>query len=119
MIHQSIFKLLTSWSELWVQVRKSKTSINVALLLDSSYDHMRMLKEEIQFYFRQNIKIEIINPSTRIQKSYLQKFDCLLTDVYSPDYFGIPTIGMSSYLDEDVIDKLVEYYHLKIDANLT
>lgn len=118
MIHQSIFKLLTSWSELWIQVRKSKISIKVALILDSSYDHMRMLKEEIQFYFRQNIKIEILNPSTRIQKEYLQKFDCLLTDVYSPDYFGIPTIGMSSYLDGDVIDKLVDYYHLKINANM-
>lgn len=118
MIHQSIFKLLTSWSELWIQVRKNKASIKVALLLDSSYDHMRMLKEEIQFYFRQNIKIEIISPFTRIQKVYLQKFDCLLTNVYFPDYFGIPTIGISSYLDEDVIDKLVDYYHLKINAEI-
>lgn len=116
MIHQSVFKLLTSWSELWVQVRASKVSIKVALLLDSSYDHMRMLKEEIQFYFRHNIKIEIMNPSTRIQKDYLQKFDCILTDIYSQDYFGIPTIGISDYLDEDVINKLVDYYHTKLNA---
>ncbi|ENZ5598623.1 helix-turn-helix domain-containing protein [Enterococcus hirae] len=118
MIQQSIFKLLTSWSELWVRVRESKASINVALLLDSSYDHMRMLKEEIQFYFRHNIKIEILDPTTQIQKCYLQKFDCLLTDVYSPDHFGIPTIGMSSYFDEDIINKLVDYYHIKVNTSM-
>ena len=57
-----------------------------------------------------------MNPSTRIQKDYLQKFDCILTDIYSQDYFGIPTIGISDYLDEDVINKLVDYYHTKLNA---
>lgn len=115
MIHQSVFKLLTSWSDLWVQVRKQKMKLHVALLLDSSYDHMRMLKEEIKFYFRHNINIEILNPATKIQNDYLKKFDCLLTDIYSNDYFEVPTLGISNYLDEAIIDKLVEYYHIKVD----
>ncbi|MBO1301345.1 MULTISPECIES: helix-turn-helix domain-containing protein [unclassified Enterococcus] len=115
MIHQSVFKLLTSWSDLWIQVRKQKVKLHVALLLDSSYDHMRMLKEEIQFYFRHNIDIEILNPATKIQNGYLQKFDCVLTDIYSNDFFEVPTLGISNYLDEAIINKLVDYYHIKVD----
>ncbi|OTP12095.1 hypothetical protein A5844_000311 [Enterococcus sp. 10A9_DIV0425] len=115
MVHQSVFKLLTSWPDLWSQVRKYRVKLRVALLLDSSYEHMCMLKEEIQFYFRHNIDIEILNPTTKIETSYLQKFDCILTDIYLDDHFGIPTIGISNYLDEDAINKLVDYYHIKVD----
>lgn len=113
MVHQAIFELMTSWASLRLGVRQSTITVTAALMLDTTYEHMKMVKEEIEFYFRHKIKIDIIDPYVKLDRANFSNYDCLLTDTYTSNTYPIPTIGISNYLNDDTISKLLDFVYLK------
>ena len=104
---------MTSWASLRLGVRQSTITVTAALMLDTTYEHMKMVKEEIEFYFRHKIKIDIIDPYVKLDRANFSNYDCLLTDTYTSNTYPIPTIGISNYLNDDTISKLLDFVYLK------
>lgn len=110
-LYHGIFELLTSWRDLKKNVKNPITIVSAALFLDTTYEHMRMIKEEIESYFRNKIKIDLILPQDKLKKHPFGKYDCILSDMLIET--SIPVIGIADYLNEETITKLLAFIHHK------
>jgi hypothetical protein len=113
MIHQSIYKLISSWKRLRNKVREEKFQLKVGLLFNNSHDYLCMLKEDLEFYFRNSLLIDIMSPKKRLVAETLQNYDCVLTDLFIDSPYQEKVIGITNYLTKETINHIVDYYYLK------
>jgi transcriptional antiterminator len=113
-IYHGIFELLTSWRDLKKNVKNPVTIVSAALFLDTTYEHMRMIKEEIEAYFRNKINVDLILPQDKLKVNSFENYDCILSDMLIET--DIPVIGIANYLNEETITKLLAFIHQKREA---
>nr|WP_239590568.1 hypothetical protein [Enterococcus durans] len=113
-LYQSIYTLVTQWHEFRVEIRKTIMKIKAALLLDAPEEHMIMLKEEIEYHFRNMYKVDILLPDDPITFSRLNCYDCILTNLLNIDELGeVSVIGIPNYFGEEFIKKLHLFFNSK------
>lgn len=113
-LYQSIYTLVTQWQEFRLEVRKTITKIKAVLLLDASEEHMIMLKEEIEYHFRNMYKVDILLPEDQIAFSRWNCYDCILTNLLNVDELGeVSVIGIPIYFGEEFIKKLHLFFNSK------
>lgn len=113
-LYQSIYTLVTQWHEFRVEIRKTIMKIKAALLLDAPEEHMIMLKEEIEYHFRNMYKVDILLPDDPITFSRLNCYDCTLTNLLNIDELGeVSVIGIPNYFGEEFIKKLHLFFNSK------
>ena len=77
---------------------------------------MIMLKEEIEYHFRNMYKVDILQPDSPIPVSRLNCYDCILTNVLNMDDIGeVSVIGIPNYFGEEFIKKLHLFFNNKKD----
>lgn len=113
-LYQSMYILVTQWHEFRLEIRKTIMKIKAALLLDAPEDHMIMLKEEIEYHFKNMYTVDILLPDDQITFSRLNFYDCILTNVLNVDEVGkVSVIGIPNYFGEEFIKKLHLFFNSK------
>ncbi|MEY8444841.1 helix-turn-helix domain-containing protein [Enterococcus ratti] len=105
--YQSIYTLVSQWPDLRAEIRKPMVKIKAALLLDVSSGHLKMLKEEIEYHFRNIYEVDILPPLKQTSFNQLVFYDCVLTNGFNSDELGdVEIIGVPNYFGEEFIKKL-------------
>ena len=107
MIYQSIYTLVSQWSEFRSEIRKPTIKIHAALLLDAPAGHLKMLKEEIEYHFRNTYEVDILLPIAQNSVNQLKHYDCVLTNGFNTNDLGdVKIIGVPNYFGEEFVKKL-------------
>ncbi|EOS7725383.1 transcriptional antiterminator, partial [Enterococcus hirae] len=95
------------WSEFRSEIRKPTIKIHAALLLDAPAGHLKMLKEEIEYHFRNTYEVDILLPIAQNSVNQLKHYDCVLTNGFNTGDLGdVKIIGVPNYFGEEFVKKL-------------
>lgn len=106
-LYQSIYTLVSQWPEFRAEIRKPMVKIKAALLLDIPAGHLKMLKEEIEYHFRNTYEVDILPPLEQNLSKQLSSYDCILTNGFNNGNLGnVKIIGVPNYFGEEFVKKL-------------
>jgi hypothetical protein len=107
MLYQSIYTLMSQWPEFRAEIRKPMIKIKAALLLDIPAGHLKMLKEEIEYHFRNTYEVDILPPLEQNLSKQLTAYDCILTNGFDNSHIeNVKIIGVPNYFGEEFVKKL-------------
>lgn len=112
MVYNAIFMIVNYWDDLLESIEKEAIVITVALVMTSNMEHLSSLKKDIEYQFREKIKVRIFDSNSVKQLYSVSYIDAVITDGTIPEIYDHPvtTISISDILDQDSVRKLVKLY---------
>lgn len=112
MVYHAIFMLVTYWDDLLENIEQESMTLNAALVMSTSFEHLSCLKDDIEYQFRSKYNIKIFNPNNLKKIAKFNNVACIITDGTIPELrsFSVPVICISDILDKDSSEKLINLY---------